>query len=533
MLVSIFNDVIGPVMRGPSSSHCAAALRIGRLARDLVGGTPDDVLVEFDRAGSLPTTHESQGSDMGLFGGLLGWDAADPRLPGSGAALREAGTRVRIETVDVGDPHPNTYRLTLTRDGQSHTLRAISAGGGMIEVIDIDGWNLSLHGDYHETLVVAGSRQKAADLVARIESLSGVAIDTATMLDSATGNLVRIQSQAPLPSAAVAAIEAGDPSARMHALAPVLPVRSRRGATVPFSSAAALLAADAGRGIPLWRHALAYEMERGGLSEREVIDRMIGIVRLLRASIAEGIAGTSYDDRVLPAQAPGFAAALAGGRLVGGGSLNRIVLAVTALMEVKSSMGVIVAAPTAGACAALPGAVITLAEDLGLDEEAMARGLLAAGLVGVFICTPWSFAAEVGGCQAEGGSAAAMAAAAIVTLAEGTLTQSLTAASLAMQSMIGLICDPVANRVEVPCLGKNVMAAANALACANMALAGFDQVIPFDEVVATAKRVAEQMPRELRCTALGGLSITPTSLAIERRLAARASACSGGTCGCG
>ena len=124
---------------------------------------------------------------------------------------------------------------------------------------------------------------------------------------------------------------------------------------------------------------------------------------------------------MLPAQAPGYAAALAGGRLVGDAMLNRIVLAVTALMEVKSSMGVIVAAPTAGACAALPGAVITLAEDLGLDEEAMARGLLAAGLIGVFICTPWSFAAEVGGCQAEGGSAAAIAAAAIVTLAYGTL----------------------------------------------------------------------------------------------------------------
>jgi L-serine dehydratase len=197
-------------------------------------------------------------------------------------------------------------------------------------------------------------------------------------------------------------------------------------------------------------------------------------------------------------------------------------------------MGVIVAAPTAGACAALPAAVITVAEDLGLDEEAMARAMLAAGLVGVFICTPWSFAAEVGGCQAEGGSAAAMAAAALVTLAGGTLRESLAAASLALQSMIGLVCDPVANRVEVPCLGKNVMAAANALACANMALAGFMEVIPFDEVVATAKRVAAQMPRELRCTALGGLSITPTSLAIEQQLAARlAAACGKGSCGCG
>ena len=97
----------------------------------------------------------------------------------------------------------------------------------------------------------------------------------------------------------------------------------------------------------------------------------------------------------------------------------------------------------------------------------------------------------------------------------------MAAASMALQSMIGLICDPVANRVEVPCLGKNVMAAANALACANMALAGFAEVVPFDQVVETARRVSEQMPRELRCTALGGLSITPASRAIEIRLLER------------
>jgi len=161
----------------------------------------------------------------------------------------------------------------------------------------------------------------------------------------------------------------------------------------------------------------------------------------------------------------------------------------------------------------------------------MAKALLASGLIGVFIATRWTFAAEVGGCQAEGGSAAAMAAAALVTLADGTLQQAIAAASMAFQSMLGLICDPIANRVEAPCLGKNVMAASNALACANMALADYDPLIPFDEVVETAQRVGSQMPRELRCTALGGLSITPTSQAIERRLAARKSgaceACAG------
>jgi L-serine dehydratase len=108
-----------------------------------------------------------------------------------------------------------------------------------------------------------------------------------------------------------------------------------------------------------------------------------------------------------------------------------------------------------------------------------------------------------------------------------------SAASMAMQSMIGLICDPVANRVEVPCLGKNVMAASNALSCANMALAGYDPVIPLDEVIETAKQVAKQMPREVRCTNLGGLSITPTAIALEEKLAARRASSCGTACHCG
>lgn len=537
MLVSIFNDVIGPVMRGPSSSHCAAALRIGRLARDLIGGTPDAVLIEFDRAGSLPTTHESQGSDMGLFGGLLGWDAHDARLPDSAAALEEAGATVRFETVDTGDPHPNTYRLTLTRNGTTHSLHAISTGGGMIEVIDLDGIPFSAFGDYHETLVVfdgPSARERAERLGQTLQALEAKSkADELSVRHGSARSIVQIETFDPLSDAISAILVTDCPDATTHSLAPVLPVRSRKGIRLPFQSAAELVAADAGTATPLWRHALAYETARSGLTERQVLDKTIEIIRILKTSIAEGIGGTSYDDRVLPAQTPGFAAALASGRLVGGQSVNRIVLATSALMEVKSSMGVIVAAPTAGACAAFPAAVITLAEEMDLDDEAVARAFLAAGLIGVFICTPWSFAAEVGGCQAEGGSAAAMAAAGIVTLAGGTLTQTLAAASLAMQSMLGLICDPVANRVEVPCLGKNVMAAVNGLACANMALAGFDQVIPFDEVVASAKWVAERMPREVRCTALGGLSITPTSLAIEARLATRKAGCGAGTCGCG
>lgn len=513
--VSIFNDVIGPVMRGPSSSHCAAALRIGRLARDLMAGEIEEVLVGFDREGSLPTTHESQGSDMGLFGGLLGWDADDERLPGSAQALADAGIRLRIETVDAGDPHPNTYRLTLRNRHEQHLLIAISTGGGMMEVISVDGVALHMDGGYHETLIWtdhgAPFHWEADEMVVH---------------DLGKAQLIQVKAGAFVPEASLAVVR----PRRVRRLSPVLPVCSRKNVDVPFTSCAGMLQHDAGRKTPLWQLAVEFECARGEFSEEEVVARMIGIVRILRKSVASGIAGTSYEDRVLHHQSGRFAQQMNAGYLLEAGALNRIVLYVTALMEVKSSMGVIVAAPTAGACAALPGAVIGMAEAMGKDEREMAKAMLAAGLIGVFIATRWTFAAEVGGCQAEGGSAASMAAAALVTLAGGTRDQAIAAASMAFQSMLGLICDPIANRVEAPCLGKNVMAASNALSCANMALADFDPLIPLDEVIDAAKAVAERMPREHRCTSLGGLAVTPTSLEIEKRLASLKKGC--GSCGC-
>ncbi|MFU8889910.1 MAG: L-serine ammonia-lyase, iron-sulfur-dependent, subunit alpha [Trueperaceae bacterium] len=522
--ISIFNDVIGPVMRGPSSSHCAAALRIGRLARDLMDGDLTDVLVEFDREGSLPTTHASQGSDMGLFGGLLGWEADDERLPDSARALDDAGIGLRIETVDVGDPHPNTYRLTLRNANEAHTLIAISTGGGMMEVQSIDGVPLRMDGGYSETLawLDTGQRDAAERLAARLDA------DEALIHEAGAGLLLQVKAAGFVPDDALADLR----PARVRRLGRVLPVPSRNDVRLPFRGSEELLAHDGDRHTPLWQLAVDYETARSGFDDGEVVARMVDIVRLLRRSIAQGIEGTHYEDRVLGHQSGGFRAAMEAGRLLDGGALNRIVLYVTALMEVKSAMGVIVAAPTAGACAGLPGAVIAMAEAMDLPEEDMARAMLAAGLVGVFFTTRWTFAAEVGGCQAEGGAAACMAAAALVTLAGGTRDQALAAASMALQSMLGLICDPIANRVEAPCLGKNVMAAANALACANMALAGFDPLIPLDEVIDAAKAVAERMPREHRCTSLGGLAVTPTSLRIEQRLAGlKAGGCVG--CGCG
>jgi L-serine dehydratase len=506
---SILNEVIGPVMRGPSSSHCAAALRIGRLARDLMGGALERALVEYDVHGALATTHDSQGSDMGLCGGLLGWEAWDERLVGAVEALRAAGIAFEVRIAELGAAHPSTYKLTLTNAAERRQLVALSTGGGMIEVVEIDGATVSIRGDYTETLFYLddGAEELARDLAGWVEA------DAIRVHQGDGVRLVEVKSGRPLPPDVFARAEAAYGIHAIKRLDPVLPVLSHRGMQVPFLTCKEMLAYDAGRGLPLWELAAGYESARGNLAPEQVVERMRDLVEIMRASIRRGLEGTVYADRILGPQAR-----MAAGGLLDAGILNRVILYVTAIMECKSAMGTIVAAPTAGACGALPGACIGAAEAMDLPVDEMAKAMLAAGLIGVLIAARATFSAEVGGCQAECGAGSGMAAAALVTLAGGTARQALAAASMALQNVLGMICDPVANRVEVPCLGKNVMAASNALACANMALADYDSVIPLDEVIEAMDRVGKALPRELRCTALGGLSVTPTSLEIEERL---------------
>ena len=301
-------------------------------------------------------------------------------------------------------------------------------------------------------------------------------------------------------------------------LRPVLPILTRPNLAVPFITCADMLDFNADKGLALWELAVEYESARGGIAPAEVYARMEAIVNIMRASIEQGLHGTDYADRILGNQSGQFKQNMESGRLVEGDVLNTIILYVTAMMEVKSSMGVIVAAPTAGACGVLPGAVLGMAAALNLPQDEVVKAMLAAGMIGVFIAAHATFAAEVGGCQAESGSGSGMAAAALVSLAGGTLEQALSAASVALQNSFGMICDPVANRVEAPCLGKNVMAASNALACANMALANYDHLIPLDEVIEAMDQVGRRLPVEFRCTGLGGLSITKTSIAIREGL---------------
>lgn len=512
---SIFNDVLGPVMRGPSSSHSAASVRIASLARDLAGGHVKHALIEFDPHGSLATTHETQGSDMGLFGGLLGWTADDPRLPQSKAALADAGVEVQIEIRDIGATHPNTYRLTVTGVGsdESHTLEADSLGGGMIVVNRIDGHPVELHGDFRVTLL---KNVKAANVETRVGSDCDI-----TRIQKA-GPWTVIEASDFLSAESITKLDASD----FRRLDRVLPVPSFPEMSLPFQHSGEILQFDGDPSSqPLSKFALQYETARSGWAAEIVLEKMAEVRNIMRGSIDAGLQGTQYQDRILGNQSSGYRVAMESGKLLDGGMLNQMVLYVTALMEAKSAMEVIVAAPTAGSCGTFPGTCLAAADALDLSDEILLPAMLSGGLIGVFVANRSSFAAEVGGCQAETGAGSAMAAAALVEMLGGNTRQSLSAASLALQNVLGLVCDPVANRVEAPCLGRNVSGASNAFVSANMSLAGYDALIPFDEVLDAHREISESMPRELRCTALGGLSTTPTSKALEAKMCGGCSSC--------
>ena len=510
---SIFNDVIGPVMRGPSSSHCAASIRIGRICRDLMDGDIKEVYIEFDPNGSLATTHRGQGSDMGLFGGFLGWEAYEERLPEYLQAIEEAGIKIKIDIHPIGATHPNTYKITLKNRKETRALTAISTGGGMIEIFEIDGAAVSMAGDFYQTLVYVKSPGNILQFIEQSFSCDEIT------LRKGTSTFIEIKSKLFLTDEICEELESMDDVLFIKKINPVLPVMSRKDLTVPFITCEEMLEYNTDKNLELWELAVDYESIRGAISKKDVFEKMRTIVEIMHNSINLGLKGTKYADRILGPQSIGFQQQMKDKKLVEGDTLNQVILYTSAMMEVKSSMGVVVAAPTAGSCGALPGAIIGISTSLELSQDEMVKAMLAAGIIGVFIAAHATFAAEVGGCMAECGSGSGMAAAGIVGLKKGTLDQSIAAASMALQSSLGMICDMIADRVEAPCLNRNVMAATNAISCANMALSDYNHLIPLDEVIETMKKVGDAIPNTLRCTGLGGLAITKTAKKIEAMLA--------------
>ena len=340
-----------------------------------------------------------------------------------------------------------------------------------------------------------------------------------------TASFIEISTLIEFKKEEIAELESLSGVTNVCQLKPVVPVLEGNTSDLPFRYCSQMIELGNSEKLELWELGLLYESKRGNISQKKAWSKMENIAKIMKEGIKKGMEGTHYDDRILSVQSTKYKLKDESGQLLNGGMLNKMIMYTTAMMEVKSSMEVFVAAPTAGSCGVLPGTLFGAAEALDSDSDTIIKALFSAGIIGVFIAEHATFSAEVAGCQAETGAGGSMAAAALVTLIGGSLKQGVTAASFALQNSLGIICDPIGNRVEAPCLGKNVMAASNALSCANMALSDYEALIPFDEVVMTMKEVGDAMTHELKCTGLGGLAATPTAKAIEKKLREKTKFC--------
>ncbi|MFI3173474.1 MAG: L-serine ammonia-lyase, iron-sulfur-dependent, subunit alpha [Eubacteriales bacterium] len=512
---SIFNDVLGPIMRGPSSSHVAAAARIGAVARDMSHNSLKKVEVRVDVSGTLVLTYDSQGSNLGMHCGLLGIDLAEEIVPDCFQIMKDKGIEVTFAVEDMGETHPNYYRLDVEcMNGHRFWLDAISTGGGMIEVLSYNGTKISMIGDYYE-LLAQGSREELEAIKEEIHTES-IQVEEILIHENIGWGLLQVKSRTDFTrmSKIQALQELG--VNEWVVVTPVLPTLSNKKSVLPFSNAEELLQYSKKTDLSMGELGVLYECIRSGNDRKVVMEKMDTIYTIMEQAVKTGLEGTEYKDRILHAQSPLVAKNKK--RMLQDSLMSGIIESITAIMEVKSSMGVIVAAPTAGSCGCLPGTVIGVSNYMEVEREESLLALFAAGLIGVFFTNNATFAAEVAGCQVECGAGSGMAAAAVAQLLGGTVEECVDAASMALQSISGLVCDPVASRVEVPCLGKNIMGGMNAVASANVMLAGYDKVIPLDETIAALMDIGQQLPIALRCTC-GGLGMTPTSEQLLEELA--------------
>ncbi|HHY52529.1 MAG TPA: L-serine ammonia-lyase, iron-sulfur-dependent, subunit alpha [Clostridiales bacterium] len=286
-----------------------------------------------------------------------------------------------------------------------------------------------------------------------------------------------------------------------------------------YTSIESLVALDKERGHPLWQVVLEEEMALSGVSREQLWEQLRQRYHVMRASayraldqalptVGNLISGVAKTHNAYASQGNGLC----------GSFLNRVMAMALSCSEVNASMGKICAAPTAGSCGILPAVLVGLQERDNLSTDTILEGLLVAGGIGAVITRNATVAGAEGGCQAECGVAAAMAGAAAVHLQKGTVEQMVNAVCFALMNVMGLVCDPVAGLVQVPCAQRNASQAVNALLSADLALAGMQSIIPADQVIEAMYRVGKMLPEQLRETGQGGIAATEKGREISHAL---------------
>lgn len=285
------------------------------------------------------------------------------------------------------------------------------------------------------------------------------------------------------------------------------------------NSGASLIEICEKENLTIWEYTLRSEVEKSGLSSEEVFEKMRKSLNVMQSSASYGL---ENDVQSVSGLIGGDALKLnryaSEGPTLTGGFMVRAIARALSCSEVNAAMGRIVACPTAGSCGIVPATIISAGEQLNKSEDDLVKALLTASGVGMIIAKNATVSGAEGGCQAECGSAAAMASAAVVEMMGGSVSKALNAAAIVIKNILGLVCDPVAGLVEVPCAKRNAAGTVSALTTADMVMSGVESKIPFDDTVLAMYKVGKQLPPSLRETAEGGVAVTPTGLKLKKQV---------------
>lgn len=443
---SIFNDVLAPAAQGPSSSNTAGVYRIASIARAVLDGEPVYLKVEMSEEGGFYDTFFGMDSDKACLAGILGEDLISSDLGKVYDSAEKRGLKYEFVFSDRIAAFPTEMgEFTVSSEKETIVLTGITMGGGEILISSINGESYEIKGMCAEKIMIKGS-----DIPRTVPS--------------------------------------------------VYPLQLVKGAVPPFYNASGMIEYALKHKKALWQAAIDYERSLTGLTEEEIFRIAEETLDISYASIEAGHRKGVKFDGITTAKTPEILEKMKTMSLIPTGAADLGSLDALAVMEHSNAHGVIICMPTGGASGIIPAAIKNTSKALEKSKEEEIKALLTAGLIGIFYF-PTHYHGALG-CQAEVGAAASMAAAGLVSFLTDDPKAAEKGAVLAMQYIIGQVCDPVAGYTQIPCFIRNAVSVSVAMTCANYAVLGLDTAVSLDGMAEAVLRVGEKL-REGRINDLG------------------------------
>ncbi len=503
MKISILNDVLGPILHGPSSSHTAASYSIGRLTNMLCENEIEEINITFDSKGSFDKTYKSQNGDVAFLSGIINLAVEDPDFLNSNNVAREEGIRFSFDSDDIPEAdHPNYMLINIP--AKKLTIVAKSIGGGMILIEKVNNWMVNLKGNNY-TILIEFLRNSKENLLNLIQEFS-YSPEKIHIQDDGRYFFILLTNPNKFKDDFVNKLKSLDFITNIWTTYPILfPIHG----TPLFKNSFEMLKLANEEKYSLGKVGLMYEADLLKLDEKSILEEMGKRISVMFSSIEKGLEKKNSHMKLLKHSASDIQKKE--NQLFSSGINLKSAYRAMAAMDTASSGGLICAAPTGASCGVIASVLYTLHYDFNIKMDKIIKCALAAGVIGLINGMNSTFAAEIAGCQVEIGMAGAMAAAAVIEAASGGPAAATEAAAIALQNTMGSVCDLVAGFCEIPCHTRNAVAASNAFICADLIIGGYINPINLDDSIQASFESGKMLPPQLRCTSLGGIANTESA----------------------